>query len=505
MNVRRHTCLALVLFVILVGACDGGGDDDKPGVTILSPPDQHDVAPGETLQIESRARDDGSIDRVELHVEGLLRNTVSAPANEKSFRAVQSWLPPGPGTYHVAVIAYDGRGQASEPAKITIVVRPAPTTVPAVTLTPPPPTSEPSDLGPGGCTYDATFVTDVTIPDDTELAPGTEFVKTWRLRNSGTCDWGPGFQFVFVEGERMGGPATVGVQPTLSGATVDVSVPLQAPQEPGSYRGRWRMRTPDGRDFGSRPFVRIVVPPPATATPLVTPTATAAPRPDLDITLVSGNLELLVGQPLTLRVTVHNHGPGATDRPAVVQAILRVGLQIEGSLPTLPAGGQEVVLLSHTFDEPAELGALVSVDPGDEIAEEDETNNRERVPILINPPLYTTHTITVTPGLSFDLDDGAVEADRLDVEWQVVEGTTYLGLRNGAGAALLSGEAESVSYVLVAGLVWQTDRLALADLTEGILFGFRTSEGRVGYARVEAVLDVARTSARLACWVWDWP
>jgi hypothetical protein len=161
--------------------------------------------------------------------------------------------------------------------------------------------------------------------------------------------------------------------------------------------------------------------------------------------------------------------------------------------------------LRHTFDAPAYLDVALLVDPQGRIAEEDEYNNSEWASIVANPPLYATGTIIATPGHSFDLDNGASETRRLDVEWQVIEGMIYLGLLNGAGAAPLAGEAESLSYALVAGLTWEPTQLLLADLAEGTLFGFRTSDGRVGYARVAAVLDPASASVQLDYWVWDWP
>jgi hypothetical protein len=510
MNTWRHALF--ILLIILLAACGGRGDDDQPSVKILSPSDQHSIVLGETVQIESRAKDDHAVNRVELRINDSMAQSASVPGGEKSFRVVLSWLAPDVGIYNVSVVAYDDKEQASQPATITIAVQPAPTPTtpiqPTATPTAVPtltPTQSQGSVGPDGCTYNATFVADVTISDNTKMAPGTEFVKTWRLRNSGTCDWGAGFQFIFIDGEQMSGPAGVNVSPTPAGTTVDISVRLKAPEKPGTYRGRWRVRTPDGRDFGDRPFVQIVVPAPATPTPPVTPTTTPAPKADLDITLVAGNLELLVGELLELRVTVRNHGPGATERPALVRAALRADLEIEGSVATLPAGGQEVVVLRHTFDAPADLEAFISVDPADEITEENKDNNTERIPIVVNPPLYVTRTITATPGLRFDLDAGVTETEKLDIEWRVVEGTAYLGLLNGAGAAWIMGESASVSYALVAGLTWETEQLMLADLTEGSLFGFRTEEGRVGYARVTAVLDDARTSVQLTYAVWDWP
>jgi hypothetical protein len=146
------------------------------------------------------------------------------------------------------------------------------------TPTPGPPTMTPrptlSPIGqrpnatppPGGtqaassCTLDGDFVSDVTIPDDTELEPGTSFEKTWRVENSATCDWGPGTRLVFESGDQMNGPESVPVGALAVGSEVDVSVTLQAPMEPGTYRGNWELETVDGTRFGPRLYVRIIVP-----------------------------------------------------------------------------------------------------------------------------------------------------------------------------------------------------------------------------------------------------
>ncbi len=60
-----------------------------------------------------------------------------------------------------------------------------------------------SMLGSGG-KLDARFVQDVTIFDGTELAPGTQFTKIWRLRNSGSIAWPPQTQLVHVGGDELG-------------------------------------------------------------------------------------------------------------------------------------------------------------------------------------------------------------------------------------------------------------------------------------------------------------
>lgn len=132
----------------------------------------------------------------------------------------------------------------------------------------------------------ARFITDVTIPDGAVMQPGQTFTKTWRLRNVGTCTWTGGYQLIFDQGEIMSGPVS---QPFAGdvppGHEVDLSVALKAPDNPGTYRGYWRIRNSAGVLMpilngyqGVSFFVEIrVVLPTATPTATLTPTATALP------------------------------------------------------------------------------------------------------------------------------------------------------------------------------------------------------------------------------------
>jgi hypothetical protein len=153
------------------------------------------------------------------------------------------------------------------------------TAEPSSTMTPSPTGVTPT-VGTPECIFDADFVTDVTIPDDTELKPGTEFAKTWRIRNNGTCAWSAGTLWAFESGDKMGGPDSVGVPATEPGNTADITVNLTAPATSGTYTGYWRMRRPNGEDFGVRSYVRIVVTSgQVTATPTATPTPTPTSQP----------------------------------------------------------------------------------------------------------------------------------------------------------------------------------------------------------------------------------
>ena len=52
----------------------------------------------------------------------------------------------------------------------------------------------------------ASFVTDVTYPDGSLVARGSTFVKTWRVKNAGTCSWTSSYALVFISGDSMSGP-----------------------------------------------------------------------------------------------------------------------------------------------------------------------------------------------------------------------------------------------------------------------------------------------------------
>jgi hypothetical protein len=98
----------------------------------------------------------------------------------------------------------------------------------------------------------ATFVGDVNYPDGAKVSPGQSFVKTWRVKNVGTCAWNADYQLVFESGDRMGGAASQQLtdRHIAPGATIDISVQLTAPDEPGNYHGDWKFLDPNGNTFG---------------------------------------------------------------------------------------------------------------------------------------------------------------------------------------------------------------------------------------------------------------
>jgi uncharacterized protein YkwD len=199
------------------------------------------------------------------------------------------------------VLSACGGGQAEvETAAVTATEGPVATTLisitepPAITDTSAPPAPElsatvtsstPFSASPtvgtlqpanaADCTNSASFVADVTIPDNTNVAGGTTFTKTWRVSNTGTCTWGPDYKLTHYSDQRLGAPASVPLPITSPGQTADIAVDLVAPNDNGNYRGNFVIKNPAGLIMkigdDSRLWVIINV----TVTTAITPSATA--------------------------------------------------------------------------------------------------------------------------------------------------------------------------------------------------------------------------------------
>jgi hypothetical protein len=273
-SVVLNLALLGILLLIPILACNPPTPESEgPTISIVFPADGAAVAVGQQVLIQSTASDEKGIARVDLVVNSVVvRTDPPAEGTPAIFAIAQPWFPQSLGDAVVQVIAYNVENRPSAPASITLHVVEGAV---QVTLTAAPPTSTPVPdvTGESGCTLNASFVADVTIPDNSVLQPGVSFVKTWRVLNSGTCDW-TGFNLVFVGGSQLGAPGVVSVPSASSRATVDISVPMVAPAAPGTYKGNWRMQSDDGKVFGNTFWVSIVVPAPVTNTPVATSTPT---------------------------------------------------------------------------------------------------------------------------------------------------------------------------------------------------------------------------------------
>ena len=146
-----------------------------------------------------------------------------------------------------------------------------------------------STLPPAESCDSATYVSDVTIPDGTQMAPGTDFIKTWQILNTGSCTWSLEYRVAFSSGDIMDGatPQVLGVESVAPGNIVEISIEMTAPDSNGEYTGYWRMENADGTAFGDAFYVEIAVTDtedPITPTHTNVPVDTETPTPTVEDT-----------------------------------------------------------------------------------------------------------------------------------------------------------------------------------------------------------------------------
>lgn len=94
------------------------------------------------------------------------------------------------------------------------------------------------------------FVEDVTIGEGESIPPDTQFIKTWRIQNSGAEAWPPGVCLKYVGGDQFGHVNMVMVRSLEPQEIADVSVQMCSPSRAGMYQGQWRMCTATGLYYG---------------------------------------------------------------------------------------------------------------------------------------------------------------------------------------------------------------------------------------------------------------
>lgn len=105
----------------------------------------------------------------------------------------------------------------------------------------------------------AVWVADVTVPDGSEMTPGQDFVKTWKVRNIGSCTWSASYSVIHGYDEKMNGVADPISTAVAPGEEIEISVRFKAPISAGEYRSYWRLANANGQPFGEFFFLSIIV------------------------------------------------------------------------------------------------------------------------------------------------------------------------------------------------------------------------------------------------------
>ena len=127
-----------------------------------------------------------------------------------------------------------------------------PTTVPAPIL-PPVPTSTPI------CSDNLMFISDVTIPDRTVVAPGSLLDKQWLVQNNGDCNWDTRYRLRLISGDSLGAVTEQALYPARAGTQATLRILFTAPQATGEFISEWQAFNANGIPFGESFFIKIQV------------------------------------------------------------------------------------------------------------------------------------------------------------------------------------------------------------------------------------------------------
>ncbi len=136
---------------------------------------------------------------------------------------------------------------------VPATIQPSPTTAAIATTTAPTAQATSSSGGnqsapPGD---KAELVSDLDVIDGTVFQPGQNFVKTWRMKNTGTTTWTKEYTLARISGDAIVGPSSVNLPNQVApGETVDVPVSLTAPAAAGTHTSYWKLKNAQGQYFG---------------------------------------------------------------------------------------------------------------------------------------------------------------------------------------------------------------------------------------------------------------
>jgi|SRR5687767_5114620 len=119
------------------------------------------------------------------------------------------------------------------------------------------PTTNPEE-----CSNNLTFLSDLTIPDNTSIIYGSTINKQWIIENSGTCHWNSEYRLRHIGGANLEAPEEIALYPARAGTQATIQISFIAPFTDGEYESAWQAFDPNGAAFGDPVFIRIVAVPP---------------------------------------------------------------------------------------------------------------------------------------------------------------------------------------------------------------------------------------------------
>jgi hypothetical protein len=136
-----------------------------------------------------------------------------------------------------------------QPTKQVLVVQP--TSMPTITAFP--------TVNLQHCTNDLSFLSDVTVPDNSFITSGASVDKQWLVENSGTCNWDSSYRLKHLGGAELGAPKEVMLYPARAGTQATIQIIFTAPFTDGVYESAWQAYDSNGNPFGDPIYIRVTV------------------------------------------------------------------------------------------------------------------------------------------------------------------------------------------------------------------------------------------------------
>ena len=348
--------------------------NQRPTITIISPPNGAEYTVGSTVLVSINATDQIGVTRVTLSVSGQNVDTVQSesPTGSTNLNALLDYTPQQPGVVQLTATAFRNN-VASDPAIVEINVRQNQAQVTA-TLTPQPiPSINPNDptcralvnVGLNVRTGPSTAFTVVTTLAAGSVVPivgRTAANDWWQVRVSAVLTGWVASPYTTV----FGNCTLIPVVPSPATPTSSAPTATETPIPP------------------TNTLTLTAEPPTATATPGL---------PDLVITSIVGPNAINLGPGSTPTTTAFSVTITNTGQSAAAQ--FTTTLQIQGIGAAQPIGvvanllpGESIVLNGNlTFDTTGTFTVVAVADAFNQIAEVTKVNNSGSVNIVVNPPL----------------------------------------------------------------------------------------------------------------------
>ncbi|MFN8373491.1 MAG: CARDB domain-containing protein [Anaerolineae bacterium] len=285
---------------------------------------------------------------------------------------------------------------------------------------------------------------------------------------------GPGLQYDVI------GQLNQGDQVPVIGASVDYSWVVI------DFRGRQGWLATYLLDvFGDLNTVAIIQPPP-TPTPLpFTATPLAPQEPDIVIVSATPNT-ITVGIPFNIQVTVRNQGLTNAGPFAVAASFPPDNLYSAVNLSGLAAQQQTVVSLTGTLTGgTGRQTALIIADLNNQVAEGaagEANNNTYSFGYMVDRPLLTTGSVTLTPGGTADVENNG---SAQDVRWNATG--TALEVAGANFIVLIPNTTyDNIHYDALSPAIINQTSIPVGSLFAGAVVGVITTDGRRGAIRIDS-------------------